>query len=107
MTPDAPRDTAREATDDYSTWTIEDREGDEFRYLGLTGDGSPMFFHPSAKVVFRGVRDEASRTLSPADEESLEEELGAWLDRVAEETGWESLSSFARERLEAGESANS
>ncbi len=106
MSPNPPRDIPCESKYDYSTWTIEDREDDEFRYLGLKDDGASMFFHPAAKVTFEGVNNEEKKTIEPKEEESLEEELGEWLERVGERTGWESLSAFARDHLE-GESENS
>lgn len=86
------------STPGYADWPVDGAHSG-YEYLGVTADGRPMFFHPTARAVFEGIPDEERRTISRGEEESLEEPLGQWLDRVGERVGWESLSAFARSRL--------
>lgn len=50
--------------------------------------------------MFEDTPGEETESIVRESEETLEEELGQWLEWFGEQTGWDSLSEFARDHLE-------
>lgn len=87
----------------------EIEESDDRTYVGvLAGEGTPTFVDPNNGSLYSGRIDSAGQRVTPGDEHDIEiqpgEEIGEFLERVGEKTGWESLSEFAREHLEDDDS---
>lgn len=88
------------SADDWRLDTDEDYE-----FLGeRAGDGRPVFFDSDTNSVYLADVDEAAQRVIPDTDGDGElnpgETLGEYLERIGEETGWDSLSQFAREHLE-------
>lgn len=84
----------------FENWSVEE----DHELLGTVADeDSPALYDADTDRVFRGQVDPDAEHLTPNTEAALdeaEESLGEFLERVGEETGWDSLSEFAQDHLE-------
>ncbi|WP_227376500.1 hypothetical protein [Haladaptatus halobius] len=97
-------------TPEYVTWNIDHDEYNRAEYVGVMGEGHPVFYDPEKRSTFRGRAHPEDERITPVEgsEESLgvEETVGEAIERLGEKTGWESLSEFAREHLESDDRKN-
>ena len=96
---------------------VQDREDNDVAYVGQTvadqpGDGpggisGTVFYDVGTGTLFTADVDREGEQLVPTPDTELDvspgETLGEALERVGEETGWDSLSAFAQEHLEDDE----
>ncbi len=85
----------------YDEWPVD---GGETRYLGVAGEGGAMLYNPTTNELTRGEVDELNDRIVPGEtERELDpgESLGEALESIGDSLGWESLSEFAEEHLDA------
>lgn len=108
---DPPRDDHHTKPDPrFDDWPLQDKEDADIEWLGLAGGtgGSvavPAFYEPETNTVYRGEVDEENERIVPTEKRRLDdgESLGDHIESLGEELGWESLSEFARDHLDADE----
>jgi hypothetical protein len=100
---------------EFDSWPVQGRETSDVAYVGTTdrADGSEdpggvsgaIFYDSGRGTLFTGDVDEETREIVPRPDEEWEiepqETVGEAIERLGEETGWESLSTFAEEHLES------
>ncbi len=82
---------------------FDEHSEDDVEYVGSTAEGTPMFFDTASRSVFEGeYNDEETVVDRPGSERELEERasLGETIETLGDELGWESLSEFAREKVQ-------
>ncbi|MXV61982.1 hypothetical protein GS429_07905 [Natronorubrum sp. JWXQ-INN-674] len=84
--------------------TFDDHRENDVEYVGSTATGNPLFFDTADRTVFEGDHDEDGETIVevPGTERELEprESLGEGLESLGDDLDWDSLSEFARERVQ-------
>jgi hypothetical protein len=85
-----------------------DHRNDDVEYLGTTMGGGPMFFDSADRTLFEGEYDENDDTIVERSETEREleprESVGEALESLGDDLDWDSLSEFARERVQTDES---
>ncbi|WP_293030885.1 hypothetical protein [Natronococcus sp.] len=82
---------------------FDEHSEDDVEYVGSTAEGTPMFFDTASRSVFEGEYDDEETVVDrPGSERELEERasLGETIETLGDELGWESLSEFAREKVQ-------
>lgn len=85
----------------HDEWPVD---GGETRYLGVAGEGGAMPYNPTTDELTRGEIDERNGRIVPGEtERELDpgESLGDAPASIGGSVGWESLSEFAEEHLDA------
>lgn len=88
--PHADRDPASSAPDDTA-------------YVGVLGGGTALYYDDATGSFLRGDpdgEDDAGLERLTGYEVGAEDRLGAVLEEIGDDLGWESLSEFARDHLE-------
>jgi len=102
------------ASHDYDDWPVQGRDNSDVAFVGRTvadqpGDESgglsgSVFYDTGTETLFSGDVDRDGERIVPTPDGEFDlapgETLGEALERVGEETGWDSLSAFAQEHLE-------
>jgi len=102
---------------EYDDWPVQGREDSDVAYVGQTvadqsgndpgGISGSVFYDVGTGTLFSADVDRESEQIVPAPDTELDvspgETLGEALERVGEETGWDSLSEFAQDHLEDDE----
>jgi hypothetical protein len=104
---DASDDTASDGTAanrEYEDWPFEGDRPDDAQYVGTAqAGGNAWFYSEGSDRLFASEADEGDQRLLPASDEQTVREgesLGEAVERLGDELGWESLSTFARKHLE-------
>lgn len=87
---------------DQPDYTVEGPEDHEL--LGIVSDDEAAVHDPETGQIFRGNLDKETERVTPRDRANwsldAEESLAEFLERVGEETGWDSLTEYARDHLD-------
>jgi len=101
----------------FDDWPVQGRDSTDVAYVGRTAADEPdedrhrlhggVFYDEGTGTLFSGEVDEDEEQVVPVPDTEVDlepgETLGEALERVGEQTGWDSLSVFAREHLEDNE----
>lgn len=94
------------AAQDPTTGSEAEGAPEDTEYLGVLGGGTALYYHESTGSFFEGYRNEPGDGLRLERNEDYEVDaddgLGAVLEEIGDELGWESLSEFAEDHLEGG-----
>lgn len=90
-----------ESNPDYDDWPVQGRPG--VTYVGLLDDGTHVVYDEETDELLSATAESEELVPTGSLLEDAETALGERLEAVGERTGWESISSFAREHLESGE----
>jgi hypothetical protein len=103
----------------FDDWPVQGRDDTDVTFVGRTdAEGSAehryalhggVFYDGETHTLFSGDVNEDDERIVPVPDAEVDlepgETLGEALERVGEQTGWDSLSEFARDHLEDDEEA--
>lgn len=84
---------------------FDEQRQNDVEYVGSSATGNTLFFDSANRTLFEGEYDENDDRIValPETERELEprESLGEALESLGDELDWDSLSEFARDRIQA------